>query len=243
MFLPIRDLNPTRHFPYLTILLLVANVSIFLFQWLQGYKFDEYIVAFGSTPYEITHARDLVGLVPGLPFRHEAGPPLVYLTLFTSMFMHAGWLHLLGNMLYLWIFGNNIEDLLGPIRFFFFYILCGLGAHLGHIALNPNSLIPTVGASGAIAGILGAYFLAYPRARVQCIVFLFIFIQFIEVPAGIVIFIWFLLQVFGGFSSLSLGSMKGGIAWFAHLGGFLTGITVINLMAGWKVRRLRNGRR
>jgi membrane associated rhomboid family serine protease len=243
VFVPIKDINPTRHRPVMTVALIAINTVVFVYQWTQGVQFDHYVLAYGVTPYEITHNVDLVGLVRGLPFRHEPGPPLIQLTLFTSMFMHGGWLHLLGNMLYLWIFGNNIEDILGPARFLLFYVLCGLGAHAGHILMNPNSLIPTVGASGAIAGVLAAYFLVFPTARVRCLLFLFIFIQYIEVPAAFVILFWFVLQIFGGFSSLSMGPMSGGVAWFAHVGGFLTGLFLIGVMAGRRIRWMRGGRR
>jgi len=139
------------------------------------------------------------------------------------MFLHGGIFHLLFNMLYLWIFGNNVEDFLGPVRFIFFYLLSGLGASFTHVIFNFNSQYPMIGASGAIAGILGAYLLLYPRARVLTLIFLFFFIRIVPIPAAVVLGLWFLLQV------LNIG-VGGGVAWFAHIGGFLVGIVLVKII-------------
>ena len=238
MFLPLKDMNPTSRAPIVTVGLIVINVLVYFYQMYLGSQGEVIISSLGAIPFEITRHTDLVGTV--LNVQHYEGPKPVFLTLFTSMFLHGSLLHLGGNMLYLWIFGNNIEDILGPLKFLLFYILCGMFAHAMHIASNPSSVIPTVGASGAIGGLLGAYLIAYPNARVLTLMFIFIFIRLTVVPAFIIIIFWFILQIISGFASL--GSQQGGgVAWFAHIGGFLGGIALILLMAGDTIRWLRRG--
>lgn len=217
MFIPLRDDNPTRRIPYVTVLLLALNILVFVVQVFSPSGLEYYVLRMGAIPYEITHFTSLpIPDVPRLP------PPL---TLLTAMFLHGGIFHLLGNMLYLWIFGNNIEDYLGSFRFILFYLLSGLGASLTHIIFNPNSQVPMIGASGAIAGVLGAYLILYPRANVLTLVFLFFFIRIVPIPAAIVLGFWFLLQV------MNVG-MGGGVAWWAHIGGFLVGILLIKIFSG-----------
>jgi membrane associated rhomboid family serine protease len=220
MLLPLRDENPTRRIPFITISVIALNCLVFLYQALSPKGLDYYTLKMGAIPYEITHFRTLAE-IPRLP------PPL---TLFTAMFLHGGLFHLLGNMLYLWIFGNNVEDFLGPFRFIVFYLLSGLGASFTHIIFNPNSQVPMIGASGAIAGVLGAYFILYPRARVSTLVFLFIFIRIVPIPAAYILGFWFLMQV------LNVG-LGGGVAWFAHIGGFLLGVIMIKLFSRPKKTR------
>ncbi len=222
MFLPLRDDNPTSRFPFVTVALIAANTVVFLVQAAAPHGLALAALRFGAVPYEITHFRTLA--------EPAAFPPL--LTLLTSMFLHGSLLHLLGNMLYLWIFGNNVEDRLGPVRFTLFYLASGLAAALTHIAFQPSSRLPMIGASGAIAGVLGAYWLLYPRARVKTFVFLIFYIDVIPIPAGIVLGLWFLLQV------LNVG-IGGGVAWFAHIGGFLAGILFIRLALGKGYRQAR----
>jgi membrane associated rhomboid family serine protease len=207
MFLPLKDENPTSRVPVFTFLLIAANVAMFAYQVLSPQGLGFHVFRMGAVPYELTHFTTL----PGLP---RLAPPL---TLLTSMFVHGGLFHLLGNMLYLWVFGNNIEDYLGPVRFVLFYLFTGLGASVTHIVFHPNSTIPVVGASGAIAGILGAYLVLYPGARVLTLVFIWI----VPVPAAILLMLWF----FGQLMNVGLG---GGVAWFAHIGGFLIGILLIS---------------
>jgi membrane associated rhomboid family serine protease len=231
--IPIRDLNPTRHVPFLTITFISFNIVVFLFTLtLSGEARDQLSCSAGLIPCQLT------GTCPELSARlprfiylclasSSSGPP-VALDLITAMFLHGGWIHLLGNMLYLWIFGNNIEDVLGPIRFFLFYMLCGILASLAQVAADPDGLIPTIGASGAIAGVLGAYLVLFPRARVQSLVLVFYFIRFVEIPAVIVLGFWFVLQFFYGLASLGMQGM-GGIAFFAHIGGFVAGMGLIYL--------------
>ena len=210
MFLPLKDENPTSRIPVVTILFIAANVLVFFYQTLSPEGLQYFVYKLGAIPYEITHFTTLRG-VP------RSSPPL---TLLTSMFLHGSLLHLLGNMLYLWIFGNNIEDYLGSFRFILFYLISGLGASLVHILFHVNSKVPMIGASGAIAGILGAYLILYPRARIISLVFIWI----VPVPAALILMLWFLGQV------MNIG-IGGGVAWFAHIGGFLIGLALIKRFA------------
>ncbi|MGM0466811.1 MAG: rhomboid family intramembrane serine protease, partial [Acidobacteriota bacterium] len=210
MFIPLKDDNPTQRFPYVTVFLIALNCLIFFYQVFSINGLEYLIIKMGVIPYEMTHLTTIAG-VPRI------SPPL---TLFTSMFLHGSLFHLLGNMLYLWIFGNNIEDHLGPTRFILFYFVSGLGASMVHILFNFNSTTPVIGASGAIAGILGAYLILFPHARVLTFVFLIFIIRIIPIPAAFVLGLWFLGQLI----NVGLG---GGVAWFAHIGGFLLGIVLI----------------
>lgn len=216
MLIPIRDENPASRLPILTTLILATNVAAFLYAKLLGTAgFDALTASFGAIPFEITHGVDAISPTPFS----------VYATLVTSMFMHGGWLHIGGNMLYLWIFGNNVEDALGHARFLVFYLFCGVVATLAHIATAPESMIPLVGASGAIAGVLGAYMAAFPGARVQVLVPILFFIQIIRVPAVLVLGVWFIVQLVN--ASMDAGGMGGGVAWFAHIGGFVVGFLLM----------------
>ncbi len=208
MFIPLKDENPTQRFPIVTVVLITLNVLIFLYQIFSPQGLQYSIYRMGAIPYEITHFTT----ISHLP---RISPPL---TLLTSLFLHGSFFHLFGNMLYLWIFGNNIEDFLGPFRYILFYLVSGLGASLVHIIFHPSSMIPMIGASGAIAGVLGAYFLLYPGARVLTIVFFWI----IPVPAFFILGLWFVAQV------MNIG-IGGGVAWFAHIGGFLIGVALIRI--------------
>jgi membrane associated rhomboid family serine protease len=208
MFIPLKDENPTQRFPVVTVVLITLNVLVFLYQIFSPEGLQYSIYRMGAIPYEITHFTT----ISQLP---RISPPL---TLLTSLFLHGSFLHLFGNMLYLWIFGNNIEDFLGPFRYILFYFLSGLGASLVHIIFHPSSMIPMIGASGAIAGVLGAYFLLYPGARVLTLVFFWI----LPVPAFFILGLWFVAQV------MNIG-IGGGVAWFAHVGGFLIGIALIRI--------------
>lgn len=210
--LPLYDRNPTRSFPLLTIGLIVANIAAFLWEVSVGVNggdlaYAQMIQSGGLVPYELTHLRDIgpESLVP-LPF-----------TAFTSMFLHADVMHLAGNMLYLWIFGNNIEDELGKLFFPPFYLAAGLAAAGLQVAFAPESEIPMVGASGAIAGVLGAYLVAFPHARVRSLVFLGFFVRMVDIPAYVLLGFWFVIQIL---SSLAGGA---GVAWWAHIGGFAFG--------------------
>jgi membrane associated rhomboid family serine protease len=195
---------------------------------------------YGAIPYELTHPGDHCDFVSGTVacegqagVAGTAGDQLpTGLTVFTSMFTHAGLLHLGGNMLFLWIFGNNVEDSMGPVRFIVFYLLAGIAALALQTLIGPNSTTPTLGASGAIAGVLGGYILLYPRARVLTLIFLFIFFTFIELPAFLFLFIWFAQQaLFGAINLTNPTGGGGGVAYFAHVGGFVFGLAAVRLLA------------
>jgi len=210
--IPLRDINPTRRVPIATVTLIAINVLVFLYQSsLRARAFDAFVFQFGATPAAITN-----------DFNSYAH------TLITSMFLHGDWLHIGSNMLYLWIFGNNIEDRLGILRFLTFYFLSGLAAAGTQIAIGPDSQVPIIGASGAIAGILGAYLTLFPNARVQTLLIFFYFVRIVEVSAVWLLGWWFLLQVLYGFGSLT-ATQAGGVAFFAHIGGFAAGWLLIRL--------------
>ncbi len=242
MFLPLKDINPTHRRPVATYTLIAANVAVFIYQISLGSRLgNAFVASYGATPFEITHMTDLVGQAKvGLPLLHYPGPHPIFLTLLTSLFIHGGFAHLGGNMLFLWIFGNNVEDILGPARFVLFYLACGLAAHALHIASDPSSNVPTVGASGAISGVLGAYLVAFPRSRVLTLVFLGFFVRMAVLPAFVIIIYWFVIQLVFALASLG-GTRGGGVAWFAHVGGFLAGIALIFAMAGSRLSWLRRG--
>lgn len=214
MFIPLKDENPAFRPPVVTLALIGANVLLFALHALRPRGLEMAAMNFGAVPYDIIHFRSAAS---------SPVPPL--LTLLTSMFQHGSVFHVGGNMLFLWIFGNNVEDFLGHVRYALFYAICGLAAAMTQVAAMPGSRAPMIGASGAIAGVLGAYWLLFPRARVKTFIFLIFYIDVVAVPAGILLGAWFLLQV------LSAG-MGGGVAWFAHIGGFLAGLFLI-----WAARR------
>lgn len=240
LFLPLKDINPTRRRPVITWTLIAVNVLVYIYQLWHGSGGANLAASLGMVPFEITRMTDLAEPVAGI--YHAQGPSPIFLTLFTSMFLHGGIFHLGFNMLYLWIFGNNIEDVLGPTRFILFYFAAGFVAHAMHIAADTSSIIPTIGASGAISGVMGAYLMLYPQARIMTLLWIFIFIQFVYIPAFFIIIYWFVLQLISGFFSLG-GGLAGGVAWFAHIGGFLGGVFLILLMAGGRVYWLRRGSR
>ncbi len=208
--IPIRDLNPTRRRPVLTITFIVINVLVFLYEiMLPEAALDAFFMEWGVVPYRITNE---FGLRAGL-------------TLLTSMFMHGGVMHIFSNMLYLLIFGDNVEDTLGRARYLIVYLVCGVGAALAQVAVAPDSQIPSIGASGAIAGVLGVYMVFYPTARVQSLALFGFFARLVSLPAVLVLGSWFLLQFLNGVASLSQMQM-GDVAWFAHIGGFVLGLLV-----------------
>jgi membrane associated rhomboid family serine protease len=224
--IPLHDDNPTRSTPIVTHLLVAANVVVFLLQLVMG---DYFVARFGLFPAAVTHSASGLYRVPAVNLEPA------WLTIFTSMFMHGSWLHLGGNMLYLWIFGNNVEDALGKVRYLLFYLVGGVAAAIAHILTAPSSAVPTVGASGAIAAVLGAYLYLYPGARVTTLVPIFFFIQLIELPASVVLGFWFLLQLFNGLMGLGGqvgrgGAETGGVAFMAHIGGFVFGYLVARLL-------------
>lgn len=224
--IPLRDDNPAEITPIVTVSFIVACALVFFYQAsLPPQPSELFVYRFGAIPANV------FGEVR-LPPEIAAIPP--FATLITSMFLHGGWLHLIGNMLYLWIFGNNVEDAMGHVRFVIFYITCGILAALTHAVTAPSSTVPMVGASGAISGILGAYLLLYPRAQVLVLIPLGLFTRIMYVPAALVLGLWFVMQVLSG--GMSLGREGGGVAFFAHVGGFLTGMALIGFFKRPNVR-------
>jgi membrane associated rhomboid family serine protease len=224
--IPLKDDIPSSRPPVVTVGLIAVNCLIYFYLWSLGAEgYEKALFKWGAIPYEVTHG---VELTPEIAFA-------IPLTLFTSMFLHGGFLHLVGNMLYLWIFGDNVEDQLGHVKFFVFYILSGLAASLLHILTSPKSQIPMVGASGAIAGVLGAYMIAFPKARILTLIFFGFFIRVVSVTALLVLGFWFILQLL--YAVPSIGSTAGGVAFFAHVGGFLAGIVLFKLFTLFPKRR------
>lgn len=217
---PLKDTQPSYTRPVVTITLIAVNLLVFLLEASLG-------------QYNRNALIDYYGLVPD-QFRVT--------NVFTSMFLHGGWMHVLGNMWFLWIFGDNVEDLLGHAKFLLFYLLCGVAAALGQVLASPYSTIPMVGASGAIAGIMGAYLVKFPRSRVLTLVFIFFFITTIEIPAPVMLAYWFVIQLFSGLGSIARTHVsQGGTAFFAHVGGFVAGVILIKILArGDRYQRRRD---
>ncbi len=208
MLFPIRDDNPTYGKPYVTVGLIILNALVFLYTRSLGARsFEIFLFHWGYTPDFIFG--DLASMAPAS----------IYLTPLTSMFLHGGWLHLIGNMWFLWIFGNNVEDYFGPTKYILFYLVSGIAAIALYTLFNPGSQVPLVGASGAIAGVMGAYIVLHPRADITCLLFFF-FITFVTLPAKIVLGLWFFYQIL---MSLLGSTSGGGVAWLAHVGGFVFG--------------------
>jgi len=240
---PLKDNIPTDRTPWVTIAFIAINVlAYFLLQRggiLSGPS-DSSVVEYGAIPYEIAHPGQECGIAlgqivcegqPGVAGSAPDQPPTI-LTIFTSMFMHGSILHLGGNMLFLWIFGNNVEDAMGHARFVAFYLLGGIAALLAQTLIDVNAAVPTVGASGAVAAVLGGYILLYPHARVVTVIFIVFFFTILELPAILVLGLWFLQQVaFGYFNLANPTGGGGGVAYFAHIGGFIFGLAAIKLLA------------
>ena len=230
MVLPLRDDDSDRHtVPVVTYGLIAVNVLVWLIEMSMG---EPFINGYSTVPYEITHGTDLVGTETisaggqSIPIQLYPGPTPIYLTLLSSMFMHASWAHILGNMLYLWIFGDNIEDRIGHAKFLIFYLVCGLAASAAHIVFGADSKIPSRGATGAIAGVLGAYLVLFPKRGVRVLMAR----QIVSMPAFMVLGMWILLQVFSQISVV--GGDGGGVAYMAHIGGFVAGLALIFLFRG-----------
>jgi rhomboid family protein len=235
--IPLKDNIPTDRFPYVTVALIIANVIVYLLAVSHGGSIisgpDAHeVVKYGAIPAALTHCLGKNEVIAGnqLLCANTGGMP-TWQTIFTSMFMHASILHIGGNMLFLWIFGNNVEDAMGRVKYVFFYILGGIAALALQVAIDPNSTVPTVGASGAIAAVLGGYILLYPRARVLTLVFIVLFFTVIELPALVVLAIWFIVQAVFGAVNLTDPTGGGGVAYFAHVGGFVFGLTTVKLLA------------
>ena len=238
---PYKDENPTEHPAVITVAIIVVNVLVFVLVQGAGAQgpLARSVCDLGLIPGEILRTAKPgsgVELAPGMYCLVDAAPK--YWTVITSMFTHGGWFHLLGNMLFLWVFGNNIEDAMGHGRFLIFYLLCGTAAAATQVLISPHSVVPMVGASGAISGVLGAYLLLYPRVRVHTLIILPIYITTVALPAWVMLGYWILIQVLSGLGSLSEVE-KGGVAFFAHVGGFIAGLALIKLFASEDVLQRR----
>ncbi len=220
--IPLRDRNPSGSFPLITLAIIAGCTAAFLLELSAGGAIERVFTSYALIPARVT-----LGLENG------AGPLGVLTPFITSMFLHGGWLHLIGNMWFLWIFGDNVEDVLGPIRYLLFYFLCGIAAGATHVLLSPGSTVPTVGASGAIAGVLAGYASLFPRARVLTLIPLVFYFQVVELPAVALLVLWFVIQGLNGF--LSYGTQGAGVAWGAHVGGFLAGLLLVRLLRPRKV--------
>lgn len=212
---PISDINPSKSRPIVTYSIVAINIAVFVYEIVLSARGDilEFIVEFALTPVHVVQGAALYTLV-------------------TSMFLHSGFMHVFSNMLYLYIFGDNVEDIMGRKRFILFYLLCGLAASAAQIAVHPLSNVPNLGASGAVAGVLGAYLIMFPRARVHCILIFGFFIRWITLPAVVVLGFWFVIQFFSGVASLPYVTQDaGGVAYFAHMGGFVAGMVLIKMFA------------
>jgi membrane associated rhomboid family serine protease len=219
LFIPIRDDAPTVRTPLVTVGIMAANIITFVLTYFQGPQAFEMITfKYGFIPAEFIQDVEVTPLMPAPS----------YLTAFTSMFMHGGWMHLIGNMLFMWIYGNNVEDYLGHVKFLIFYLVSGLAAVALYTLFSPESQIPLVGASGAIAGLMGGYMVLHPRAKITVLI-IFFFIQFTTLPAKVVLGIWFALQLFMSLNEGISGAGGGGVAWMAHVGGFLFGWVIIRI--------------
>lgn len=207
---PLRDDRPTYTAPVVTTLLIIACTLVFLFELsLDDYSRDYFLTRYGVVP---AHFRPV--------------------TLVTSMFLHGGWSHIIGNMLFLWAFGKSLEDAMGHSKFLAFYMICGVAAGIAHVAMNSFTTLPTVGASGAIAGVMGAYLIKFPRAKIHTLVFLFIFVTMADIPAAFILVYWFLTQLFSEYGSITQTQVvNGGVAYAAHIGGFITGMILVQFMS------------
>jgi len=221
--IPLHDDNPTSIFPIVTIIFIAMCAAVFFWELSLGPATEQAFYSYGAIPAVVVGDKLLPPQVDVIP---------AWMTVFTSMFMHGGWMHIIGNMLYLWIFGNNVEDAMGHSRFVVFYLVCGIAAFLAHALGDVNSQIPTVGASGAISGVLGAYLLLHPHARVLVAIPLGFIIHTTRLPAGIVLAFWFVLQLIN--SAIAAGDT--GVAWGAHIGGFVAGMALIPF---FKYRRVK----
>jgi membrane associated rhomboid family serine protease len=207
--IPLRDTQPSHSRPVVTGVLITINVLAFLYE-------------ISLDPYARNELIGMLGIVPDR---------LQYTDMFTSMFLHGGWMHLIGNMWFLWIYGDNVEDVLGHGKYLFFYLLCGLAAAVVHVLFNPYSRVPTIGASGAIAGVMGAYLIKFPHSRILTLIPIFVFFTTMEISAVIILIYWFVLQIFSGIGSVGYSNVQqGGVAWFAHIGGFIAGMILIKLL-------------
>jgi membrane associated rhomboid family serine protease len=225
--IPFRDNQATRRLTLVNLILIAANVAVFIYEASLGRDLGSFIYQYAMIPARLTSAFEGGRELTRIPYDTGAAPALE--TIVTSMFLHGGILHLAGNMLYLFIFGAAVEEAMGHVRFLLFYLVAGIAAALAMAAFTPHSTVPVIGASGAIAGVLGAYFVLYPRAKISTVLPLFVLIYFVEIPAIVYLLIWFIAQLYSGLSQNP--DVAGGVAWWAHVGGFLFGILLGPMLA------------
>src|ERR1700683_2962048 len=226
--IPLRDNQATRRLTLINVILIAANVAVFFYEVSLGAGIQNFIYDYAMIPVRLTDALQGSHQAARVASGYGGGvPPLE--TIITSMFLHGGILHLAGNMLYLFIFGAAVEEAMGHLRFLFFYLACGSAAALATAAFAPTSTVPVIGASGAIAGVLGAYFVLYPRGKITTILPIFVLMYFVKIPAIVYLLIWFVAQLYSGLSQS--GQSAGGVAWWAHVGGFLVGMILGPLLA------------
>jgi membrane associated rhomboid family serine protease len=225
--IPLRDNQASRRLTLINVTLIVLNVAVFVHEASLGNGLENFINQYAMIPARLTSALEGGGQIARLP--HAPGAPPALETILTSMFLHGGILHLAGNMLYLFIFGAAVEEAMGHVRFLLFYLISGIAAALAMAAFTPHSTVPVIGASGAIAGILGAYFVLYPRAWITTILPIFVLVYFVEIPAIVYLLVWFVAQLYAGVSQGP--ELAGGVAWWAHVGGFLVGMLVGPMLA------------
>jgi membrane associated rhomboid family serine protease len=227
--IPIRDTVRSRSFPIATLVIVALNAYVFTLELSQGRGVERFVHQWGLIPGRYTR---------WMTFGGSPIDPVRFVPFVTSMFLHGGWAHILGNMLYLWVFGGHVEDRLGHLRFLTFYVLCGLAAAFTQTLVSPYSMMPIVGASGAIAGVLGGYFILFPRARILTLIPIFIFPWFVEIPAIVFLGVWFLMQLFSGTLELGVATAQSaGVAWWEHAGGFIAGIMLVMVMPRRVYRR------
>ena len=227
--IPLRDTTTTPGIPFVNITLIALCILVFLYEYSLGTRVNAFINAYGLIPAKV--------FAPGFSAGERIYP------FFSSMFLHGGWLHLIGNMLFLYIFGDNVEGRMGHMRYLAFYLVCGFAAAAMQFVTNVHSVIPMVGASGAISGVLGAYITLFPKSRILTLVPIFFFIQLIHIPAAVFIFIWFIIQFLSGVSSLGRAADIGGVAFWAHIGGFVAGLILVRFFVKGGLRVVGGGRR
>lgn len=220
--IPLKDKIPSSRFPVVNTLIIIINLLAFFYELSLGKELSSFFFEYGLVPRLVTTSEDTFNRI--FPF-------------FTSMFLHGGWFHIIGNMLFLYIFGDNVEDRMGHLPYLIFYITSGIGAALSQVILTPTSTIPMVGASGAISGVLGAYMLFFPHSRIITLVPVFYILQLVEIPAIIFVLIWFTIQFLSGLATLATQTHGPGVAWWAHIGGFLTGLALAYLFFNKKHHR------
>ncbi len=218
--IPLKDRHPRSTAPAVNVLIIVINTLVFLFELtIPESRESTFMMSYAMVPARVTHQL----VAHRVPLQVALEPFL------TSMFLHGGWMHLIGNMLFLWVFGNSVEDRLGHVSYFLFYLVCGFGAGLSHLMMNLGSNVPSLGASGAISGVLGAYIILFPRSRILTLVPLIVFWFTVDLPAFIILGYWFVIQFFSGLSSLGMRGAGGGVAWWAHIGGFVIGLFLVRI--------------